>query len=90
MKIHKRTRDKIARLSKAIIEDFDWIEKNGDDWGISYDLRMSMKKKLEKNEDELLKITDRFTPEELTEQIDDEDFQALNTGGDYGDSELER
>ncbi len=90
MKIHKRTRDKIARLSKSIIEDFAWIEKNGDNWEIDYDLRKFMRKKLEKNEDELLKITDRFTPEELTEQIDDEDFQALNTGGDFGNSELER
>lgn len=90
MKIHKRTRDKIARLSKAIIEDFAWVDKNGDNWDIDYDLRKFMKKKLEKNEDELLKITDRFTPEELMEQIDDEDFQALNTGGDYGNTELER
>lgn len=90
MKIHKRTRDKIARLSKAIIEDFEWIKENEDNPEISYDLRKFMKKKLEKNEDELLKITDRFTPEELTEQIDDEDFQALNTGGDFGNTELER
>lgn len=90
MKIHKRTRDKIARLSKVIIEDFDWIQENGDNWEIDYDLRTFVRKKLEKNEDELLKITDRFTPEELMEQIDDENFQALNCAGDFGNTELER
>jgi hypothetical protein len=90
MKIHKKTRDKIARLSIEIIEDFDWIQKNERDYDISFSIRELRKKKLEKNEIELEKITNRFTPDELTEQIDNEDFQALNTGGDYGNNEIER
>lgn len=93
MKIHKRTQAKIGRLSSEIINDFEWLqvyEKSEYSEKLTYTEKLIREKNMLKNEDELTKITNRFTPDELSEQIENEDFQALNTAGDFGNTEIER
>lgn len=93
MKIHKKTREKIGRISTQIIEDFEWIkkyEKSDYDENLSITEKLDRQKRMWKNEEILTEITQRFTPDELSEQIEDENFQALNTAGDFGNTELER
>jgi len=91
MNIPKRTRERIARLSALIINDHEWLCKQERTFSRAKQSMIDKtQQRLERNEQRLLKITDLYTPNELIEQIENEDFQALNTGGDYGNNELSR
>lgn len=81
--IPKRDRIRIAKLSAQILSDFEWLQnplnklKEKD-----YDRRKS---NMLKNERSLTELTDIYTKSQLNECIDDENFIALNTAGDYGE-----
>lgn len=91
MNIPKRTRDRIGRLSALIISDHEWLRKQERTFSRSKQSVIDKtQQRLERNEQRLLNITNQYTPNELTEQIENEDFQALNTGGDYGNTALTR
>lgn len=90
MKIPKRKRERIAQLSAELIRDYDWIYEYKNSERVKLSMLDRIDNNLYKNEALLIKITNQFTPDELIEQIEDENFQGLNTAGDYGNSEIKR
>jgi hypothetical protein len=90
MKIHKRKLERIARLSAQIIQDWEWIQRK-ELLGLEKPKAIEkVRTILHKNEEKLTTLTDEFTPDELIEQVTDENFQALNCAGDYGNKDLQR
>lgn len=80
--IPKRDRLRIARLSAEILSDFEWLENRFNKLRKKeYDRR---KARMWRNEERLTELTDKYTKNQINECIDDENFIALNTAGDYG------
>lgn len=90
MKIPKRKRDRIAKLSADVLWAWERVEKRERSLHPNEKETEKMRVQLHKYENQLNTLTDEFTTDELSEQIEDENFQALNCAGDYGNQELER
>ena len=80
--IPKRDRLRIARLSAEILSDFEWLEISLNKLRIKE--YVHRKARMLRNEERLTALTDKYTKNQLNECIDDENFIALNTAGDFG------
>lgn len=90
MKIPQRKRERIAQLSADVLWAWERLQKQERSFTAKESETERMREKLRKYEERLTELTNEFTPDELIEQITDENFQALNCAGDFGNKELER
>lgn len=98
VKIPHQTINKIKRLSKYLQENYKSIGGHYDYTQYYYKTEnpvsskkfKALKDEYDKKDAELTEVCDKYSPSQLYDQIDDENFRGLNDSGDFGNAELEK